>query len=67
MPISAKIVNAHRIETMTGIDGKLYVFRIRELKQYLKIALGVAPVKVFREFQHAFDGRHGIVVFDVIG
>lgn len=67
MPISAKLTKAHKITTMTGADGQLYIFRVRELKIYLAAALGVTPVKVFKDFDKAFMGQRGIVVFDVMG
>lgn len=66
-PISAKQAKAHKISTMTGADGKLYIYRVRELKVYLEAVLGVTPIKVFKDFDKAFMGRQGVVVFEVSG
>jgi hypothetical protein len=67
LPVSAKMVKSLGIATMTGADGKLYIFRVRELKIYLRSALGVTPSKVFKNFDQAFIGKQGIVAFDVSG
>ena len=66
-PVSPKLVNALGIATMTGADGKLYIFRVRDLKAYLKNALGVAPSKVTKDFNKAFLKMQGIVAFEVSG
>jgi hypothetical protein len=67
LPVSAKMVKSLGIATMTGADGKLYIFRVRELKIYLRSVLGVTPSKVFKNFDQAFIGKQGIVAFDVSG
>ena len=67
MPISATIVKRLKIQTLTGNDGKLYIYRVQELKAYLKEALAVSPVKVSADFDHAFLGKRGIVAMDIIG
>jgi hypothetical protein len=67
LPISAKLVKSLGIGTMTGADGKLYIFRVRELKTYLRSALGVTPIKVSKDFNNAFIGNQGIVAFEVRG
>ena len=46
LPISAKLVKALSINTLVGGDGKLYIFRVRELKSYLKAAFGTTPTKI---------------------
>lgn len=67
LSVSAKLTNSLGIPTMTGADGKLYIFRVRQLKTYLHSALGVAPSKVSTDFDQAFAGKQGIVAFDVVG
>lgn len=52
---------------MTGADGKLYIFRVRELKTYLRSAMAVTPVTVSKDFSKAFIGQKGIIAFDVSG
>lgn len=52
---------------MTGADGMLYIFRVRELKDYLKAALGVTPITVTKDFDAAFVNKPGIIAFDVKG
>lgn len=67
LPISGKLVKSLGLNTMTGGDGKLYIFRVKELKTYLAAALGVTPVKVMSGFDAAFQGKRGIIAFDVVG
>ena len=67
MPVSRALVRSLKIETMTGADKLLYMFRVRDLKKYLKSALGVTPSKVVKDFGTAFAGKRGIVAFDVTG
>jgi hypothetical protein len=67
MPISGNITKSLKISTMTGGDGKLYIFRVREMKAYLAAALAVTPVKVTDKFGEAFSGKRGLVSFDVSG
>ena len=67
LPVSAKLVKSLGISTMSGGDGKLYIFRVRELKTYLKSALAVTPVKITKNFSGAFAKKQGIVAFDVNG
>lgn len=67
LPVSRKLVKSLHLSTMTGADGMLYLFRVRELKVYLHSALGVTPIKVTKNFDTAFKGQKGIVAFDVSG
>ena len=67
MPINAKITRRLKIPTMTGGDGKLYIYRVAALKLYLQEALGATPIKVFKDFDTAFHGTRGIVAFDIAG
>lgn len=65
--ISAKLAKQLKIETLTGMDGKLYIYRVTELKKYLANALGVTPITVKKDFAAAFAGKKGIVSIDVKG
>lgn len=67
MPVSGKITQRLKIATMTGADGKLYIFRVQDLKRYLIEALAVSPVKVLKDFPLAFQDKQGIIAFDVTG
>jgi hypothetical protein len=67
LPIAAKLVKKLSIETMTGDDGKLYIFRVREMRTYLKSTLGGTPSTVTKGFDTAFVKKKGIVAFDVDG
>ena len=67
LPISPKFVKQLQMSAMTGEDGKLYIFRVRDMKTYLAKALAVHPVKVTKDFGQAFLGKSGIVSFDVVG
>lgn len=67
LPISAKLVKALKVSTLTGTDGKLYIFRVRELRIYLNSSLGVTPTKITKNFATAFTKKQGIVAFDVSG
>ncbi len=67
MPVSGKLVKSLELSTMTGADHKLYMFRVRDMKKYLKAALAVAPKMVTKDFTSAFSGTRGIVAFDVQG
>lgn len=66
-PVSAKLVKSLGIGTMIGADGMLYLFRVRELKTYLKSALAVTPNKVTKDFSAAFGKKQGIIAFEVTG
>lgn len=66
--ITAKLAKQLKIETLTGgMDRKLYIYRVTDLKKYLANALGVAPITVKKDFSAAFAGKKGIVSFDVKG
>jgi hypothetical protein len=67
MPISPKLTKSLGISTLTGTDGKLYIFRVRDMKKYLASAMGVTPQKVAKDFDKAFLGKQGIVAFEVSG
>lgn len=67
LPISAKLVKSLKIDKMTGSDGKLYIFRVSDLKTYLKTALGGTPITVIKDFAKAFLNKKGIVAFEVKG
>lgn len=66
-PISSKVAKNLKIETMTGADGKLYIFRVRNLKTYLQQELDITPSRVTKNFATAFSGKRGIVCFDISG
>jgi hypothetical protein len=67
MPISGKLTKSLGISTLTGGDGKLYIFRVRDMKKYLSNALGVSPLRITSGFENAFPARRGLVSFDVGG
>ena len=67
LPISGKLVKSLGISTMTGGDGMLYIFRVRELKLYIRKVLSVTPIKETKTFGAAFASSKGIVAFDVSG
>ena len=67
LPISPKLVKQLNVSAMTGKDGKLYIFRVRDMKAYLAKALGGSPLKVTKDFGEAFQGKRGMVSFDVVG
>ena len=66
-PVSGKLTKSLNIKTMTGADGMLYIFRVRQLKTYLHSALGIAPETVKKKFSDAFKGKPGIVAFNIDG
>lgn len=66
LPISKKLATRLDIETLTGLDGKHYIFRVAEMKKYLTAALGVTPITARKDFQTAFLKQMGIVSFDVL-
>ena len=67
LPISSKLVASLKLNTLTGADKMLYLFRVRELRSYLENALGVTPQIVTKGFDKAFSGKRGIVAFSVEG
>jgi hypothetical protein len=67
MPISGKLTKSLGITTLTGGDGKLYIFRVSDMKKYLSNALGVSPLRITSGFDKAFAARRGFVSFDVVG
>ncbi|ARU58386.1 type VI secretion system-associated effector [Oleiphilus messinensis] len=66
-PISKKTVNSLKLNSITGADGKHYIFRVREIRLYLEHTLIARPIKVTRNFDKAFLGTKGIVAFSVNG
>lgn len=66
-PVSAEVVRSAGLNTMTGGDGKLYLFRVRELRTYLERTISATPEVVSGDFGHAFPGRRGIVAYEVKG
>lgn len=67
LPISAKRVSTLKIQTMTGADKKLYIFRVRDMKKYLANVLPITPKKVTADFGTAFAKERGIISFDIDG
>ena len=67
MPISAKLAHKLGLTTLTGADGHPYIFRVRELRTYLAAAIGTTPRRVTTEFNQAFIGHRGIILFEVEG
>lgn len=67
MPISPKLVKSLGLATMTGADGRNYIYRVQDMRKYLDAALGVNPLIALNDFGHAFGGRKGIMAFDVSG
>lgn len=67
LPISRKLVRSLEVSTMTGADKHLYMFRVRDMKKYLRNVLGVTPKSVSKDFGTAFGGERGIVAYDVEG
>jgi Type VI secretion system (T6SS), amidase effector protein 4 len=67
LPISAKLIASLGLHTIKGADSKPYLFRVRELKTYLRNAIGVRPTSATKNFDTAFSGTRGIVAFDVTG
>lgn len=66
-PVSKDIASKLKISTLTGGDGFLYIFRVREIKTYLSAALGPADKVATTDFMNAFKALRGIVSFDVQG
>lgn len=67
MPISGKMVKALGLATLIGADGHHYMYRVQDMRKYLAAALGVHPIAVLNNFDHAFAGSKGIVAFEVTG
>lgn len=67
MPLSRKVIAALGLHTLTGDDGKLYLFRVRELNTYLSNAIGITPQTITKGFSTSFSGTRGIVAFTVEG
>jgi hypothetical protein len=66
-PISSQLVTSLKLNTLTGADNKLYLFRVRELKTYVKSALGITSTSIKSGFANAFANQRGIVAFEVTG
>ena len=67
MPLSRKLAGALGLNTLTGNDGRLYLFRVRELHTYLSNSIGVTPLTITRGFSASFSGSRGIAAFTVEG
>lgn len=49
MPIRAKLAHKLSLTTLTGADGHVYIFRVRELRTYLAAAIGTTPKRVTKQ------------------
>ena len=67
MSIRASLAHKLGVATLTGADGHAYIYRVRELRAYLNAAIGVTPKRVTKEFNKAFIGQRGLVLFEVEG
>jgi hypothetical protein len=64
-PVSSKLIASLQLNTLTGADKMLYLYRVRELKTYLEHALGVTSTSIQKGFDNAFANKRGIVGFTV--
>lgn len=66
-PIDLRVVVLLQLEVLRGADGRLYLFRIRELKRYLREVLGLPTVDRKPPYGDTFAGTRGIMAMDVSG
>jgi hypothetical protein len=54
--------------TVSGSDGKWYIYRVKELIKFLNRSFGEPDVSVINKpYQDAIRGKKGIIVFEVDG
>jgi len=52
--------------TVSGSDGKWYIYRVKELIKYLKANFGEPDISVVNKpYQEKLKGKKGIIVFEV--
>lgn len=66
-PIRYKTTKALDLNPLLGADKKLYLFRVSEMRTYLKHTLGVTPKTVKKDFGTAFADTRGIVAYRITG
>ncbi len=57
LPTSPKLVKQLNVSAMTGKDGKLYIFRVRDMKAYLAKALGGQSLEGDQGFRRGVSGQ----------
>jgi len=61
------VIGNHTWKTVSGADSKLYIYRLRDLRDFLKHSFG-KPDKVIKNPKPAdFAGLKGILIFNVQG
>jgi hypothetical protein len=66
-PIRGKTAKALALNPLMGIDKKLYLFRVTELRTFLHHTLAVTPKTIKKDFDQAFTRQRGIVAFRIAG
>ena len=54
-------------QTVSGADGKQYLFRVRDMTRFIETKFGTADASGADASQTALAGRRGLLVFDVEG
>jgi hypothetical protein len=67
LPIELKLLKSSKLNWLKGGDNKYYIYRVRELKIYLKAALGAPSLDKKAPFGDVIAGKKGIVAMDVRG
>ncbi len=66
-PLRYKLAKQLDLNPLMGGDKKFYLFRVTEMRTYLRKSIGVTPKIVSKDFAKAFSGDKGIVAFRVSG
>jgi Type VI secretion system (T6SS), amidase effector protein 4 len=67
VPIDLALLKSLKLSSLTGADKKHYIYRVGELKTYLKSALGVPSMDKTPPIGDIFSGKKGVVAIDVRG
>jgi len=60
-----RVRRQHGMHAVSGADGKLYAYRVREMKVYLERKYGPANVRATSDFEDAVTYLSGIIMFNV--
>ena len=63
----APIVRARAAASVSGADGKWYIFRVRDMAAYLRLTFGPPDFTVTPAQANQLNGHQGIIVFEISG
>lgn len=66
-PIRYRQTKALDLNPLLGHDKKLYLFRVSEMRTYLRHTLGITPKTIKKGFTTAFPGTRGIIAYEIHG